>query len=63
VCEGVSHQEIAEFVVNAGRRNGETRKKREPQAYDQQKEQETSEEAASRERLDAFPNCIRSSLA
>jgi hypothetical protein len=56
MCEGVCHQEVAEFVVNAWSGNGQTRKKGKPQTCNHQNEQETAEKSPARERQDEVAN-------
>ena len=63
MCEGVCHQQVAEFVVNAWSGNRQTRKKGKPNGYNRQKEQQTAEKTASRDWLSAFPYHTRDCVA
>src|ERR1700739_3100727 len=61
--EGVTHQQLTEFVVNAWNWNGEARKNCQPQRYHHRKEKKCAEKASARQRLKAVPDCMPDSLA
>jgi hypothetical protein len=63
VREGVSHQEIAEFVVNARHWDRQARKKREANGDNKQKEQNAAKQALARKRKNAAPRDTRETIA
>jgi len=61
MCERISHQEVAEFVVNARHGNRQTGENRQPDADHQQKKKDSTEQAPAREWPDVFPDRVRDS--
>jgi hypothetical protein len=54
--ESISHQQIAEFVMNARRGNRQARKKGEAHTYNEYKQQDATKKSPARKRQKKFPN-------
>src|SRR5258705_7375094 len=56
MCESISHQQIAEFVMNARRGNRQARKKDEAYSYNEYKQQDATKKSSARKRQKKVPN-------